>query len=80
MIRGNKTSEFYVVVVMLAVWTIKYLGLDAYITPDDVSQVALAIKEGQAGGLDVPSVAGLLYVAGRFLVKTKGHDGDTKNE
>ena len=69
MIRGNKTSEFYVVVVMLAVWIVKYLGLDAYITPENVNQVAQAIKEGHVGGFDGPSVAGLLYVAGRVLIK-----------
>ena len=69
MIRGNKTSEFYVVVVMMAVWIVKYLGLDAYITPDHVNQVAQAIREGHAGGFDIPSLAGVLYVAGRILIK-----------
>ena len=69
MTPGKKSTEFYLAVFLVGVWAIKYLGLEAYITPENVNQVAEAIKAGKAQGIDMSSAAGLAYVVGRPLVK-----------
>lgn len=69
--RGVKTTEFYVALIMLVVWAAKYLGLDAHLTPDNINQVAEAIRSGREQGFDPASLGPLAFVIGRVVLKLK---------
>lgn len=79
MIPGVKSTEFYVVAVMVAVWAARYLGFD--LSPEQVQSGAVEIAK-QLQGIQADNSAGFwlaaIYTAGRTILKLKGDPDDTK--
>ncbi len=71
MARGIKTTEFWVVAIVLATWALRYLGYD--LTTDQVAGGAVEVAR-QLHRLS-PDSSGIwlaaIYAAGRSLVKMR---------
>ena len=80
MIKGIKTSELWVTLVVLIPWLAKQFGLELpQVIPDDPEALSMLIEsaraEVQAASSqvsDVPAWIAAAYVVGRTVLKLKG--------
>jgi len=78
-IRGGKTTEFYMALVMILVWGSKHLGFEYHPSPEDINQVAEAIKQAHEGSFDPASLAGIAYILARYFLKSKAIGGKSSD-
>jgi hypothetical protein len=67
--KGAKTSEFYVVIAVLAPWIAQQFGVDLagfVANPDDIAGM---IKSAHAQGGNAPVWMAVAYVVGRVILK-----------
>ena len=67
--KGAKTSEFYIVLAVIAPWVSQQLGFDIssiLANPDDLAGM---IKAAHDQGGNAPVWVAAIYCAGRFLLK-----------
>lgn len=68
LVRGGKTSEFYVVLLVLAPWVCQQFGLDYQSVTQSADELRQAI-EAAHGGSDMPVWVAMAYVVGRKVLK-----------
>lgn len=68
MIKGFKSSEFVVLLIVLLPYIAKQLGVDIDIATDEATRLANSISETAQGG-NMPEWAAAAYIAGRNLLK-----------
>jgi len=67
---GVKTSEFYVVLAVVAPWLLSQLGIDLGAVITDADQLRAVIQEAHKGS-DLPVWVAGAFVIGRPLLKWK---------
>jgi len=74
---GIKSSELWVVLIVLVTWALRYLGFEVSI--GDVQSGAVEIAKQLHGITASPDNSGIwlaaLYTAGRVIIKVKGDSG-----
>lgn len=70
LIRGGKTSEFYVVLLVLLPWICNQFGLNYETVTQSADELRQAI-EAAHGGSDMPVWVAMAYVVGRKALKWK---------
>jgi len=68
LIKGAKTSEFYIVLMVLLPWICQQFGVDVATITDNADQLRQAI-EAAHGGSDMPAWVAMAYVIGRKALK-----------
>lgn len=68
---GRQTSEFWVVLLVLAPWICNQFGLNYETVTQSADQLRQAI-EAAHGGSDMPVWVAMAYVVGRKVLKWRG--------
>lgn len=68
LVKGGKTSEFYIVLLVLAPWVCQQFGIDYGVVTQNADELRQAI-EAAHGGSDMPVWVAMAYVVGRKALK-----------
>ncbi len=71
MTKGIKSSEFYVVLLVVVPWAMQYFGIDLSALQGEATRLAAEVTNVQSQNSDLPVWAAGAYVIGRSFIKWK---------